>query len=106
MVLKKRLDFGFDGFQVPSIPRAPRSARRRGPHKKSVDNGQICAFELLASLAGKLLQESESSSASSNASEGNSKPAFGKDVKQERQDEHKPLKEECVDQGSSEEVFL
>ncbi|XP_021813770.1 telomere repeat-binding protein 4-like [Prunus avium] len=103
MVLKKRLDFGFDGFQVPSIPRAPRSARRRGPHKKSVDNGQICAFELLASLAGKLLQESESSSASSNASEGNSKPAFGKDVKQERQDEHKPLKEESVDQGSSEE---
>lgn len=26
-MLKKRLDFGFDGFQVPSIPRAPRSAR-------------------------------------------------------------------------------
>ncbi|KAM1126072.1 hypothetical protein ACFX2B_040796 [Malus domestica] len=101
MVLKKRLDFGFNGFQVPTIPRAPRSARR-GPHRKSVEDGQFCAFELLASLAGKLLQESESS-ASSNASEGNLQPAFGIDVKQERQDEHKPLKEECPDQGSSEE---
>ncbi|XP_068330555.1 telomere repeat-binding protein 3-like [Pyrus communis] len=101
MVLKKRLDFGFNGFQVPTIPRAPRSARRR-PHRKSVEDGQFCAFELLASLAGKLLQESESS-ASSNASEGNLQPAFGIDVKQERQDEHKPLKEECPDQGSSQE---
>ncbi|CAN6568808.1 unnamed protein product [Malus baccata var. baccata] len=101
MGLKKRLDFGFNGFQVPNIPRAPRSARR-GPHRKSVKDGQISAFELLASLAGKLLQESESS-ASSNASEGNLQPAFGIDVKLERQDEHKPLKEECLDQGSSEE---
>lgn len=57
----------------------------------------------MASLAGKLLEESESSSASSNASEGNLLPAFGKDVKKESQDEHKPLKEECLDHGSSEE---
>lgn len=27
MVLKKRLDYGFNGFQVPHIPRAPRSVR-------------------------------------------------------------------------------
>ncbi|PRQ59220.1 putative transcription factor MYB-HB-like family [Rosa chinensis] len=103
MVLKKRLDFGFNGFQVPTIPRAPRSARRRGPQKKLVEDGQICAFELLASIAGKLLQESESSSASSHASPGNSQPAFGKDVKQEIQDEHKPPKDECLDHGCSEE---
>ncbi|XP_050384886.1 telomere repeat-binding protein 3-like [Argentina anserina] len=103
MVLKKKLDFGFNGFQFPTIPRAPRSARRRGPQKTSVEDGQICAFELLASIAGKLLQESESSSASSHASKRNSQPAFDKDVKQEIQDEHKPLKDECLDQGCSEE---
>ena len=56
----------------------------------------------MASLAGKLLQESESSSASTNASEGNNQAAFGKDaIKQDRQD--KLLKEECFEQGSSEE---
>ncbi|KAF3433687.1 hypothetical protein FNV43_RR24790 [Rhamnella rubrinervis] len=106
MVLKKRLEYGFSGFQVPTIPRAPRSARRRGPHKKKVEDSQICAFELLASLAGKLLQESESSSASSNASEGNNQSSFDKKVvKHGRRDEDKPVKpvkEECFEPGSSE----
>ncbi|KAJ7960131.1 Telomere repeat-binding protein [Quillaja saponaria] len=93
MVLKKRLDYGFKGFQVPFIPRAPRSARRRGPYKKIAEDGQTCAFELLASLAGKLLRETESSSSSSHASEGNVQPAFSKSIlKQERIDEDKPLK--------------
>lgn len=77
--------------------------QRRGPNKKKAEDSQICAFELLASLAGKLLQESESSSASSNASEGNNL-AFGEDVvKQGRQIEDKLLKEDCFEQGSSEE---
>lgn len=74
MVLKKRLDYGFRGFQVPVIPRHPRSARRRVPFNKPPEDGQACAFELLAALAGKLLKESESS-ASSNASDGNHQPA-------------------------------
>ncbi|XP_061363721.1 telomere repeat-binding protein 4 [Gastrolobium bilobum] len=118
MVLKRRLDYGFRGFQVPIIPRCPRSARRRVPSKKLAEDGQVCsskkpakdgrvcaskklaeddqvcAFELLASLAGKLLQESESS-ASSNASEGNYQHAFSQGaVEQEMQDEVKPITEE------------
>lgn len=138
-MLKKRLEYGFSGFQVPTIPRAPRSARvctsasflgclviffilhdelffnsmnhgilfqRTGPHKKKVEDSQICAFELLASLAGKLLQESESSSASSNASEGNNQSSFDKKVvKHGRRDEDKPVKaakEECFEPGNSE----
>lgn len=73
--------------------------QRRGLCKK-VEDSEICAFELLASIAGKLLQESESS-ASSNASEGNDHPATGKDtVKQERQDEGKPFKAGWIYQGS------
>ncbi|KAF5467320.1 hypothetical protein F2P56_017154 [Juglans regia] len=99
MVFKKRLDHGFNGFRVPAIPRAPRSVRRRGLCKK-VEDSQICAFELLASIAGKLLQESESS-ASSNASEGNDHPASGKgSVKQEQQDEGKSFKAGWIYQGS------
>ncbi|KAJ9175732.1 hypothetical protein P3X46_014258 [Hevea brasiliensis] len=106
MVVKKRQDYGFSGFYVPFIPRAPRSARRRGLHKKKVDDTQICAFELLASLAGKLLQESESS-ASSSASETNDQPAIGDDVIKQERDEKKLLKTECLDQGSCEEsVFI
>lgn len=101
MVLKKRQDYGFNGFHVPFIPRAPRSARR-GLHKKKVDDSQICAFELLASLAGKLLQQSETSSSSS-ASDPNDQPAVGDDVIKQEQEEDKVLKTEFVDQGSCEE---
>ncbi|GAV75168.1 hypothetical protein CFOL_v3_18647 [Cephalotus follicularis] len=101
MVLKKRLDHGFNGFLVNSVPRGPRSIRKRSLHK-TFENGHICAIELLASLAGKLLQESESY-ASSNASEGNDRHAIVKDViKQERQDVVKPLKAECIDLGNCE----
>lgn len=64
--------------------------------KKTVEDTQICAFELLASIAGKLLRESESS-ASSNASEGIDLLACGKDaVKQEREFEDKPFKAEWL----------
>lgn len=100
MVCKKRLEYGFNGFQVPFIPRAPRSVRRRVLSKKEEEDGQVCAIEVLASLAGKLLQESESS-ASSNASEGNHQPASGLGaVEQESQGEAKPLVAEGVHHGS------
>ncbi|KAE8669278.1 Telomeric DNA binding protein 1, putative isoform 2 [Hibiscus syriacus] len=102
MVFKKRLDYGFDTFDVSIVPRAPRSNRRRYRSRQDVDDSQICAFELLASLAGKLLQESESS-ASSNTSEGH-RVSIGKDVvKQEiHSDDDKSLKTESVEQGSCE----
>ncbi|KAK4277952.1 hypothetical protein QN277_015866 [Acacia crassicarpa] len=106
MVCKKRLEYGFNGFQAPFIPRAPRSVRRRVFPKKE-DHGQVCAIEVLASLAGKLLQESESS-ASSNASEGNHQPASGRGaVEQESQGEVKPLVAEGVHHGScAESAFM
>lgn len=74
--------------------------QRWGVGKKKVEDSQIYAIELLASIAGKLLQESESST-SSNASEGNDQPATSKDVfKQEQQNEDKPFKEGWVYRGS------
>ncbi|CAK9135625.1 unnamed protein product [Ilex paraguariensis] len=100
MVLKKRLDHGFNGYGLPLIPRAPRSVRRKGSRKQTVEDSQICAFELLAAVAGKLLQESESS-ASSNAAEGNDQLFLHKDgLKQELIEEGQALRSDCLDQGS------
>nr|ACH81292.1 putative double-strand telomere binding protein 1 [Carica papaya] len=100
MVFKKDVDYGFN---VPVIPRAPRSSRRRAPHKTTAEDTQVCAFELLASLAGKLLEESESSSASSNASERSDCPRIATDIiAQEQEDGDKRLETECVDRGSCE----
>ncbi|KAJ8760353.1 hypothetical protein K2173_012594 [Erythroxylum novogranatense] len=102
MVLKKQYH-GFNGFLVPSFPRAPRSSRGRCLLQKNVDDNQICAIELLASLAGKLLEESESSSASSIASEANKLPAIRNDAVKLEQGEDTLLKKEYVDLGSCEE---
>nr|XP_034919101.1 telomere repeat-binding protein 3-like isoform X8 [Populus alba] len=101
MVVKKRQYYGFNGFHMPPVPRAPRSARQRGLslNKKKVEDSQLCAFDLLASLAGKLLQESESS-ASSNASEANDQPIIGGGGVKCEQAEDRPLKAECLDHGS------
>ncbi|KAI3757954.1 hypothetical protein L6452_05499 [Arctium lappa] len=61
MVLKKSIYYGrFDGFQSTVVPKAPRSIRRSSIRKSS-EGGKICAFDLLAAVADKLLQESESS---------------------------------------------
>ncbi|XP_022148445.1 telomere repeat-binding protein 2-like isoform X2 [Momordica charantia] len=57
MVIGNRLDYGFNGYQVPPMPRATRSARRNGTTRKSVDDKQMHAFDLLASAAGNLLRE-------------------------------------------------
>lgn len=65
-----------------------------------MEDHQICAFELLAAVAGKLLQESESS-ASSNASEVKLQPCSHMNgIKKERIEENKAFKSECLDQGS------
>uniref|UniRef100_A0A1D1YLU9 Telomere repeat-binding protein 3 n=1 Tax=Anthurium amnicola TaxID=1678845 RepID=A0A1D1YLU9_9ARAE len=103
MVLQRRLDYGFNGYQAPIMPRRPRSARgNRSAGKKVVDN-RMCAFDLLATVAGKLLLE-ENSLAPSNTTAGVSKPSFLDDnVKEEQQDEVKSFKFGLFDQGSSDE---
>ncbi|KAI4372978.1 hypothetical protein MLD38_011154 [Melastoma candidum] len=104
MVLKKRLLSRPISFEVPVVPRAPRSSRRRGQHKRIVHGKNLCPIELLASLAGKLLQEGESSSASNSASDENDALALCENgIKEERQDVDKPLKVESLEQGSWEE---
>ncbi|XP_030537547.1 telomere repeat-binding protein 5 isoform X1 [Rhodamnia argentea] len=68
MVLNRRLEYGFNGYQVPAMPRGTRSARRRNSIKKNVEDSKMHAFDLLATLAGKLLVGNSSSSSSSNSS--------------------------------------
>ncbi|KAJ8443154.1 hypothetical protein Cgig2_005705 [Carnegiea gigantea] len=128
VVLKRTLDNGMNGYPSTAIPRAPRSIRvsscyphvnclflslegfnksnrfqRRGLRQKAHEGGQICAFELLATVAGKLLEESECSSASSSAAVGFDQRGIYKDaVKKEPLDINRPFGGEHDDQGSSE----
>ncbi|XXG54567.1 hypothetical protein AAC387_Pa03g2414 [Persea americana] len=110
MVFQKKLDYGFNGYQVPAVPRGSRSVRRRRLFKKDGDDSQMCAFDLLATLAGELLLEKERSPASCNVSSGRTEFAIRKDsIKQEQQDEEHSFKQEPCDQGSCDEsasVFM
>ncbi|KAG8380734.1 hypothetical protein BUALT_Bualt06G0046900 [Buddleja alternifolia] len=107
MVSNKRLNCGFKGYEAPVVPRAPRSIRRRGPLKKLVEDSKLCAFELLAAVAGKLLLESESS-ASSNVADGKVQLAICRDGNKKAQpNDDKALKSESFDQGScAESAFI
>ncbi|KAF6137810.1 hypothetical protein GIB67_040518 [Kingdonia uniflora] len=99
MALQKRLDYGFTGYQVPAIPRSSRSARGRRSFKKKVEDDKMCAFDLLAIVAGKLLQESEAFHASTTSVlVGGGHPAIANaTVKHEQHDEDKLLKVERTD---------
>ncbi|XP_058211888.1 telomere repeat-binding protein 5-like isoform X2 [Rhododendron vialii] len=95
MVLQKRLYYGFDGYQVPPIPRATRSDRRRCSFRKKVDDNQMCAFDLLATVAGKLLLEEERSPSSSDRlTEKELSPTLQVSMKKEQQNEDKILRVE------------
>lgn len=106
-MLQKRLDYGFNGYQVPATPRATRSARRRGSFRKKVEDNQMFAFDLLATVAGKLLLEGEKSPDSVNTSNGKEQCVTAEDqVKNEGHAEDKPLKIEPCDQGNSGGSFI
>nr|XP_017245903.1 PREDICTED: telomere repeat-binding protein 5-like isoform X1 [Daucus carota subsp. sativus] len=62
-MLQKRLNILFNGHEVPPVPRAARSPRRRLPCRKKIGDYQMCAFDLLATVAGKLLEGESTPSA-------------------------------------------
>ncbi|XP_004241221.1 telomere repeat-binding protein 5 isoform X4 [Solanum lycopersicum] len=105
MVLQKRLDYGFNGYQVPPIPRATRSVRRRGIIKRKADGNGTCHFDLLATVAGKLLGEGESSPDSKGSVKGKEKGAIVKDEKV-KEAEDKSLKEKSYTEGCYERGFF
>ncbi|CAI0539810.1 unnamed protein product [Linum tenue] len=95
MVLKRRLDYEFNGYEFPPVPRAARSARRRVPFKKRFQENQMCAFDLLAVVAGKLLLEKDTALESSNI-----EPIDESAVNKVREIEGKNSEAKVHDQGS------
>ncbi|XP_030965853.1 telomere repeat-binding protein 5-like isoform X1 [Quercus lobata] len=102
MVLEKRLDYGFIGYQVPPMPRATRSARKRGTFRKRTEDNQMCAFDLLATVAGNMF-EKESSPTTSNTSNEKNRCAI---VQKAWENEDKPVKIEPSFQESSDKRVL
>ncbi|XP_010232874.1 telomere-binding protein 1 isoform X2 [Brachypodium distachyon] len=96
MVVRKRLDYGSRGHQVPTMPRVPSSARGKRSTRRKKD--EMCAFDLLATVAGTLLagQENSSNVPSTNTAAANYAKKR-KSVKAEQCDEVLPLKSVAVE---------
>ncbi|URE15225.1 SANT [Musa troglodytarum] len=106
MVLQKRLDYACGGYRAPAMPHLPRSARGKRSTRKKVEDNQTYAFDLLATIAGKLLSEIKSSP-SPCTSTGTSNAAAGRDTaKQEQIDEEKSSKCEGFDRLSCNEAVF
>ncbi|XP_027929276.1 telomere repeat-binding protein 5-like isoform X2 [Vigna unguiculata] len=97
MVLQKRSYYSFNGHQVPTKRRATRSARRNATFQRRLEENQMCAFDLLATVADNLLQEKQNPTTCSDSSLEKDTDGF---VKEECQDANKPLKTELSDEAS------
>nr|XP_025673779.1 telomere repeat-binding protein 5 isoform X4 [Arachis hypogaea] len=96
MVLERRLDYDFNGHQV-QVKRRARSARRRAKFQRRVEDNQMCAFDLLATVAGKLfLQEKEHPLTSGDKSSEKIQQGF---VKEECRDASEPFEAELSNEG-------
>ncbi|KAK7262475.1 hypothetical protein RJT34_30048 [Clitoria ternatea] len=102
MVLQKLLDYGFNGYQAPAMPQASRSTKRKAKFQRRAEDNQLCAFDLLASVAGELLQEKENPTTSIDTSSEKDQLEFVK----EGQDANKPSKAELSDEGSCDDKNL
>ncbi|XP_014494278.1 telomere repeat-binding protein 5 isoform X1 [Vigna radiata var. radiata] len=101
MVLQKRIEYGFNGYQAPAMPRASRSVRRRAVFQRAEDK-QKCSFDLLATVAGKLLQERENAAISSDTLSNKDQCRFVKDC----HDANKPSKSELSEDGNCDKKSL
>ncbi|THU70072.1 hypothetical protein C4D60_Mb08t21190 [Musa balbisiana] len=102
MVLQKRVDCGSSGYQAPVMPHFPRSAKGKRSVRKKVEDNQMCAFDLLATVAGNLLSERENSLTQNSLTPcndtGTSNTVAVKDtVTQDQLDKEKPCKLEAFD---------
>uniref|UniRef100_K4A6Y5 Ubiquitin-like domain-containing protein n=1 Tax=Setaria italica TaxID=4555 RepID=K4A6Y5_SETIT len=114
MVFQKRSSSEMEscgGGQIAEMPRVPKSARgKRSARKKEAQSPDqmMCAFDLLATVAGKLLDEGEGSLGNMSAG-APALAASAKDVrvKQEQCDEEmKHFKHEVTDQDSCNESAI
>ncbi|KAK4763776.1 hypothetical protein SAY87_013214 [Trapa incisa] len=102
MVLNRRLEYGFNGYRVPTMPRAARSARKRCLPKKKVEDYSMRAFDLLATVAGNLLVGKDTSPSSVNLSTKQDHAAMtGGNSNEECQGPQKQLEPQAYDQEAS-----
>lgn len=103
MVLQKRLDYGFHGYQVPTMPRATRSARKRSLCRKGTEGSQMRAFDLLATVADKLLHGTDgpTTTTTDTSTEKDRHAIMNKEL-----DADSLLKVEPSDQGSCDQGFI
>lgn len=99
MVVRKRLDYGSRGHQVPTMPRVPSSARGKRSTRRKKD--EMRAFDLLVTVAGTLLADQENSSNVPNTNKAAARYAKNrKSIKAEQFDEALPLQcmaaEKCI----------
>ncbi|XP_017425418.1 telomere repeat-binding protein 5 isoform X1 [Vigna angularis] len=97
MVLQKRSCYSFNGHQVPTKRRATRLARRNATFQRRLEEKQMCAFDLLATVADNLLQGKQNPTTCSDSSLEKDRDGF---VEEECQDANKPLKTELSDEAS------
>ncbi|WOL14904.1 telomere repeat-binding protein 2-like [Canna indica] len=102
MVIQKRLDYGYSGYQVPPMPQFPKSAKKKRSVRKKADENQMCPIDLLATIAGKLLSDNENSTLSPYCINETSKDV----VKQEAFCTKVPIKTEAFDQQSCNNTVL
>ncbi|CAO1943219.1 unnamed protein product [Urochloa humidicola] len=97
MVAQKSLSYGSRGRQFPAMPRIPNTVlgKRTARRKKN----EICAFDLLATIAGTLLTDQDSSSNPNTSGAATSYARNRKSVKEEYFDEILPLKNMAVKKG-------
>ncbi|KAK4408594.1 Telomere repeat-binding protein 5 [Sesamum angolense] len=107
MISLGRLEYGFNGYQVPPTPRAARSVRRRCLFKSKAGNRQLCAFDLLATVADKILLDTGRSPPSVNTSPGREQQAIVvSSVEKEEKNEAQPFGEKSFDRDCYERNFL
>ncbi|KAH7656965.1 Ubiquitin-like protein [Dioscorea alata] len=99
MVLKKRLGYDFNGFHVPPMLQVPKSAKGKRSVRKKVDDNQMCAFDLLATVADELLVGKYSLSPQKIGT-GTSCPSSNNTPQNGKLFEEKPFTDEGFEQGS------
>ncbi|OEL36856.1 Telomere-binding protein 1 [Dichanthelium oligosanthes] len=98
MVAQKRLGYGSRGRQIPAMPRVPNSVRGKCTTRRK--KNEMCAFDLLATIAGTLLEDQDSSPNVLNTSGAAiSYTRNRKSVKEEYFDEILPLRNVAVRKG-------
>ncbi|XP_066348102.1 telomere-binding protein 1-like [Miscanthus floridulus] len=95
MMVRKRLVYRSRGRRIPTMPRVPNSARGKRSTRRKKDENDMCAFDLLATVAGNLLADQDNSSNVPNTNAAKAKKR--KSVKEEHFNEILPLKDVAME---------